>query len=114
MQDRVLVVCDDLFFWARISGTASALGRTVVRITGEPAMEQAWREGGVRRIVADLSSTSVDVIGWASRWKAREAPPEIIGFVSHVDMETQERARRAGFDAVLPNSRFSQKLAELL
>ncbi len=114
MQDRVLVVCDDLFFWARIHGTANLLGRRVFRVTGEPSMEEAWREGGVRRIVADLTSRSVDVIGWASRWKAREDAPEIIGFVSHVDVETQARARRAGFDSVLPNSRFSEKLAELL
>ena len=114
VSDQVLVVCDDLFFWARIEGMARSLGRTVVRVTGEEAMEQEWHRGAPRRILADLGSRSVDVIRWASRWKARETPPEIIGFVSHVDVETQERARGAGFDRVLSNSSFTRSLAELL
>ncbi len=114
MSDQVLVVCDDLFFWARIEGTARVLGKSVIRVCGEEAMEQEWRRGEARKILADLGSKSIDVIAWASRWKTRETPPEIIGFVSHVDVETQERARRAGFDRVLPNSRFSQTLADLL
>ena len=114
MAERVLVVCDDLFFWARIESTARLLGRDAVRVTSEDAMEEAWREGGVGKILADLGARSVDVIGWAPRWKARPDPPTLIGFVSHVHVEAEERARAAGFDSVLPNSRFSRTLAELL
>ena len=40
--------------------------------------------------------------------------PIVIGFGSHVDVERLELARAAGFDQVLPRSKFSASLPELL
>ena len=114
MNDRILVVCDDLFFWAQIHGKASALGRAAFRVADEAAMERAWEERGVCKVVVDLDSRSLDGIAWGAKWKSLPDPPKLIGFVSHVDLDTQERARRAGFDLILPKSRFTRTLSELL
>lgn len=114
MTDRVLVVCDDLFFWARIHGTASALGRAASRIADEAGMEAALQEGGVRRVIVDLGAGWLDLAEWVPRWKSLAQPPELVAFGSHVDVEAHERARRAGFDHVLAKSRFVRDLASFL
>lgn len=114
MPDVVLVVCDDLLFWARIHDAARRLGRPVLRVSSETGMEQALREGGVRRVLADLGARSVDAIGWAARWKAAANPPEVVGFVSHVNVDARERALEAGFDSVLTNSQLVGRLETLL
>ena len=112
MSGRVLVVCDDLFFWARIHDAAKTRGREALRIADEETMERAWREGGVATILADLGSRSVDLAAWASRWSARPDSPRLVAFGSHVDADSLERARRAGFDPVLPRSRFAVTLGD--
>lgn len=114
MQERVLVVCDDLLFWARIHDAAKALGRSVLRVSSDAALEQALREGGVRLFLADLGARSLDAVGWAQRLKASADPPRIVGFVSHVDVAARERALSAGFDTVLTNSQLVTRLEGLL
>lgn len=105
---RILVVCDDLFFWSRIRAAAGARAAEITRIGSEPEMERAMQGGGVSRIVVDLGATSFDALAWAPRWKARPAPPELIGFFSHVDEKTAGRAREAGFDRVVARGRFAR------
>lgn len=114
MTDRILVVTQDVFFWGRIHGVAKALGVPVVRIGDEAAMEEAFRQGGVKRLLADLGAATVDVLAWAARWKAISPAPELVAYGSHVDAEALARAREAGFDKVMPNSRFDRELPELL
>ncbi len=114
MSGRILVVCEDIFFWARIHSAAAAKGLQALRVGDEAAMEAAFAQGGVETVFADLGVGSIDVFGWAGRWKARPDAPRIVGFVSHVDLDAQRRAREGGFDDVMPRSRFVQQLAELL
>jgi hypothetical protein len=38
----------------------------------------------------------------------------VIGFVSHVDTQTIERAKAAGLDEVLPRSRFTAMLEQII
>ena len=114
MKNRILVVCEDLFFWAKIHGTAASLGLPVLRVPDVEGMQNALSEGGVRRILVDLGSHAIDVMTLPDRIKALVDPPEMIGFASHVDEATQARARAAGYDLVLPRSRFSSRLREYL
>jgi len=114
MTGRILFVSDDVMFWARVAAEAKTHSREVARIDGEPAMEAAFRAGGVARVIADLGSRSVDVLSWAARWKAAASAPELVAFGSHVDEAALAAARAAGFDRVMPNSRFHGSVAELL
>jgi DNA-binding response OmpR family regulator len=114
MNEKILFVSADVFFWARVQGVAKALGRDARRIGDEAAMEEAFRSGGVARIIVDLGSRSVDALAWARRWKESSPAPQLIAFGSHVDEAQLAAARDAGFDLVMPNSRFSRSLAELL
>ena len=100
MSDTVLVVCDDLLFWSRIQGAAQAAGVPIRRVSGPPV------SGTARRVLVDLSVTSLDPFACAKDWKRVPEPPEMIAFGSHVDLEAQSRARKAGFDRVLTRSAF--------
>jgi DNA-binding NarL/FixJ family response regulator len=114
MGNRILFVSDDVMFWARVQAAARSLAREAVRIGGEEAMEEAYRTGGVTRVIVDLGSRSVDPLAWAARWKAAAPPPELVAFGSHVDEAALTAARAAGFDRVMPNSRFHRSVAELV
>ena len=114
MNQTILFVSDDIFFWARVQGTAKALGRSVARVGDEAAMEAAFREGNVSRVIVDLGARSVDVLAWAGKWKALAPAPHLIAFGSHVNEDAFAAARDAGFDLVMPNSRFNRSLAEWL
>ena len=113
MSGRTLFVSDDLLFWARVSALARSRGRDARRIGDEASLAQALSEGGVSRVIFDLGSRSVDPLAWATRLKALAPAPELIAFGPHVDETALFAARSAGFDHVLPNSRFHRDLASL-
>ena len=114
MTGKILFVSDDVFFWARVHGLAKTLGREAVRVGDEAAMDAAFRSGGVARVIVDLGSRSVDARAWVPRWKGSSPAPQLIAFGSHVDEAAFAAAREAGFDLVMPNSRFNRQLAEWL
>lgn len=114
MTGRLLFVSDDLFFWARVQAAARAAGREVRRIGSEAAMEEAFAQGGVGRVIFDLGSRSVDPLAWAPRWKSLDPPPELVAYGAHVDEAALFEARAAGFDHVMPNSRFHRDLPDFV
>ncbi|HEX4826499.1 MAG TPA: hypothetical protein VFV19_19545 [Candidatus Polarisedimenticolaceae bacterium] len=114
MSGRILFVSDDIMFWARVRAAADAASREIVRIDGEAAMEDAFRRGDVSRVLVDLSCRSLDVYAWAGRWKASATAPDLVAFGSHVDEAALVAARDAGFDTVMPNSRFHRTVGALI
>jgi len=103
----ILILVRDLMFASRIAATARAENAPIKAIK-DPA--QLGGEPGTRLIV-DLNQAGA--IEAAAHWKTTHGG-EVIGFVSHVDTATIERAKAAGIDRVLPRSQFVQELAELL
>ena len=114
MSARILFVSDDIFFWARVRDVAISCGREAVRIGDEAAMEAAFRDGGVARVIMDLGARSVDVLRWAAAWGSASPRPDLVAFGSHVDEAALEAARAAGFDTVMANSRLHRTLPELM
>jgi hypothetical protein len=114
MPGRILFVSDDLFFWARVHATAKSTGREIRRIGDEAGMEAAFADGGVARVIVDLGTRSIDPETWAARWKSLSPAPELIAYGAHVDERALASARAAGFDQVMPNSRFARDLASFV
>jgi hypothetical protein len=114
MSEKLVFVSDDVFFWARVSALAKTLGRTAVRVGDEASMDAVFQAGGVFRVIVDLGCRSVDALGWAARWKSLSPAPHLIAFGSHVHEEAFAAAREAGFDLVMPNSKFNRELATWL
>ena len=114
MSEKLVFVSDDVFFWARVDSLAKTLGRDAVRVGDEATMDAAFQAGGVSRVIVDLGSRSVNALAWAARWKETSPAPQLIAFGSHVHEAAFAAAREAGFDLVMPNSRFNRQLADWL
>jgi len=114
MNPTIVFVSDDVFFWARVHALAKSLGREAVRAGDDAAMQAAFSRGGVSRVIVDLSCRAVDGLGWAAKWKGLTPAPELVAFGSHVNEASLAAARAAGFDHVMPNSRFNRQLADWL
>lgn len=114
MTRLALVAVPDLFFLTRIQSVAEISGIALEACPLESlAARAAERSPDV--IVIDLHGPG-DPIGIASELKRGAATSSIpiVGFYSHVETETRERALAAGIDRVLPRSAFSARLAEWL
>ncbi len=112
----VLLLVPDLFFLSKVASTARDLGvRTVSLLPGEDAAA-ATRLHGARALIVDLGLEGADPIAAAASLRAdpETASVRIVGFFSHVETSLRDRALAAGFDLVLPRSRFSADLPFLL
>ena len=108
-----LLVCDDLFFSSKITGTAQAVGLSVAEASTQDAAITQLEADGVRLVIIDLNMSGLDLTGLMSALPD-ENRPTVIAFDSHVNTQRIQAAKEAGCDLVLPRSRFSTELAALL
>jgi hypothetical protein len=106
---HVLVLVRDLMFSSRIAATARAAAAPITLVRDPSQLASA---PDAPRLLLDLNLPGA--IDAAIQWKRAAPSREVIGFVSHVDAVTIARARGAGFDQVLPRSRFVEALPDLL
>jgi hypothetical protein len=98
---RVLAVASDLLLGSRVEAMLSAAGH---QVTVVPSLAEARLEG-VELLVADLDVESSEALVGLG--------PPVLGFYSHVDVETREAAEAAGVDLVVPRSRMARELPAL-
>jgi CheY-like chemotaxis protein len=111
---KILAVVDDIFFLAKIQGTAKQLGITVEPVAPD-ALEGRLAAGGASAIVLDLNHRSGKAIASLEKLKndpATRAIP-VVGFLSHVQTDLAQAAHAAGCDRVMARSAFSQQLPAL-
>lgn len=103
----VLVLCDDLMFTSKVTATARAHGLpAAVARTSADVIRKAPPTGCV---LVDLHLPGLDLPPLLAALRAAGSP-RVIGFGSHVDVETLKAARAAGCDQVLPRSQFTKEL----
>jgi CheY-like chemotaxis protein len=108
-----LLISRDLFFTSKITGTAEALGTRVEVVADADAAARRVESEGFRCVFVDLADTGLDVAGFFASLSPENRPP-VIAFGSHVATARLQAARDAGCDEVMPRSRFSTSLPELL
>jgi hypothetical protein len=98
---RVLSIATDLMLASRVDAALTAAGHHVVRAAsvGEAPLDQ------VDLVVADLDAESPDALVGLG--------PPVLGYYSHVDVDTRRAAEAAGVDLVVPRSRMARELPEL-
>lgn len=108
---RVLALVDDLFFQAKMLETAKHVGVELECVaTGEALLERAGLNPPAL-IVIDLNARCGGVEALERLAPGNHLP--VIAFLSHVQVELAERARRAGCREVMPRSKFTQTLASI-
>lgn len=116
MARNIIAIVDDLFFAAKIRGTAEQAGVSVAfPRSADGATEIIQREPPVL-IICDLHSQRINPVELARTLKAGEETRTIplLGFFSHVQTELQREAQEAGFDRVIPRSVFASSLMQIL
>ncbi len=99
---RVVAVAPDLMFASRIEATLGAAGHEVELAA---SISEAGLEGA-DLLVADLDTIEPEAtVGLGL---------PVLGFYSHTDVETRERAGAAGVDTVVPRSRMAREMPELV
>ena len=97
---RIVAVVSDLMLASRVRESLTAAGHAVSVTPTLPQPVQA------DAIVCDLDAVNADAI-------ASTGIPSL-GFYSHVEVETKARAQKAGIDVVVPRSRMSRELPQLV
>jgi len=108
-----LLISRDLFFTSKVTGTASALGIEVQVVGDAQAAIEQLGTRDYRCIFIDLADSGLDVVVLFAGLK-RDSRPPVIAFGSHVATARLQAARDAGCDEVMPRSRFSSSLPDLL
>ena len=99
---RVVAVVPDLMFASRVEATLGAAGHEV-EVASAP---QAADLGAADVVVADLGEIDTGSIA--------DSGAPVLGFYSHVDVETRDRAQSAGVDLVVPRSRMAREMPALI
>jgi CheY-like chemotaxis protein len=109
-----LLLSRDLFFTSKITGTARALGRRVV-VAGNSALASSMIEQW-RPAVVFVDLAAGDLVEPAALLAYRQLAPgtPFVAFGSHVDTQALAAASAAGCDPVLPRSRFTAELPDLV
>ena len=112
----VIAAVDDMFFASKIKATAKALGMVVSFPRTLAALISLAGDEFPDLIVADLHNARLDPIELANQLKSddRLRSIRLLSFFSHVNVDLQQQAIKAGYDEVLPRSLFARDLASIL
>ncbi|HEU5252733.1 MAG TPA: hypothetical protein VFU16_05350 [Solirubrobacterales bacterium] len=99
---RVLSISNDLMLGSRVSETLTAAGHEVVAAAA--LEETSW--DGIDLIVADLDVENPEALVGLGM--------PVLGYYSHVDVDTRKTAEAAGLDLVVPRSRMARELPSLV
>jgi hypothetical protein len=108
-----LLISRDLFFTSKVTGTARELGGQIEVVPDCPTAADRVAAGGVCCVFVDLAEAGLPLASFIAGLPVA-GRPVVIAFGSHVATARLQAAREAGCDAVLPRSRFSAELPELL
>ena len=99
---RVLSISTDLMLGSKVQETLVSSGHEVV--TAPALQESSWE--GIDLIVADLDVENPEALVGLGM--------PVLGYYSHVDVETRKTAEAAGVDLVVPRSRMARELPVLV
>ena len=112
----IVCVVDDLIFSIKISTAAKILAAPVFFERSPDMVLPRIREKQPSLVIFDLNSQKLRPLEMVAEMKADPALRDIrtLGYVSHVQIDLIDAARRAGFDEVMARSAFSERLGQIL
>jgi DNA-binding response OmpR family regulator len=114
-QIHGLLLCDDLIFTSRVTGTARDLGFSFKTARSADGLRELLLRHWPACIILDLSNPNLIIADFLTELRERgDATPRVIAYGSHVDAATPQVARTAGCDEVLTRSQFVEELPRKL
>jgi DNA-binding NarL/FixJ family response regulator len=111
---RVLALVPDLLFGSRVRESLTAAGHDVELIGEVPRLRErlsAPEQPHADVLVVDLTDAQLDgaAVHESLAGHGLLHGTRTLAFYSHVDVDTGQRAREAGFDLVVPRSRMARE-----
>ena len=114
-EDVGYVLCDDLIFTSRITGTAQALGIKLRPARSAETLRTLVLQQPPRCVIVDLGNPGLKLAELVEFLRLNcPAMPRVVAYGSHVDADGLHAARAAGCDPVLPRSKFVEELPRAL
>src|SRR2546425_13190026 len=106
----IIAVLDDLMFTSKIKTTAGQLGVAVTLARSADAALSEMRKAAPSLVILDLNNARANPLGLVASMKQDPALSSVptVGYVSHVQTEVIDAARRAGVGEVLARSAFTE------
>ena len=103
-------------FTSKIKTTAGRIGVAVTFARSADAALSEMRKAAPSLVILDLNNARVNPLGLVGSMKQDPALSSVptVGYVSHVQTEVIDAARRAGVGEVLARSAFTERLADIL
>lgn len=116
---RVIALVPDLLFGSRVQAALQAGGHDVELLADANRLSEQirrWPAGAAGVLVIDLTDAELDGAALLAQLADDGLPAGLrtLGFYSHVDVQTRERAERAGFDVVVARSRMARDAQQLV
>ncbi len=108
----VLALVDDLFFQAKMMETARHVGVPLRVVSSGAALVEAAAAQAPALVLVDLNARQGALEGLTQLCAGGQTP--VVAFLSHVQTDLAAQARAAGCQEVLPRSKFTADLAEIL
>lgn len=109
-----LILCSDLFFASKVGGTADMLGLEAETVMSpDKALEQIKANPELKGLILDLTVPGLNLQEFLDQVPCKLLD-KTIAFGPHVETEKLALASEKGCAQVLPRSRFSNELPELL
>jgi DNA-binding NarL/FixJ family response regulator len=109
---RIVAYMDDLFFQMKLAETAKHLGLDVKVASNADSLMQLM-EPVPELVIVDLNARS-EPLAAVRQLRAAQPQLRVIGFLSHVQTGLAEQAMVSGLSEVMPRSKFSMNLPEIL
>ncbi len=110
---NIVFLSSDLLFYSQISSSAKAAGHSSCMIKRLEEIDSKCNADSVQWLIVDLSQHQTDLTTLASDIKAKCPNAHLLGFGAHVDTQALRAAQEAGFDDVMPRSKFHSLLPRL-
>lgn len=110
----VIAVVQDLLFATKIRSTARSLGVELQTVTNAAALAGALDRLPAGLVIVDLALPETEALAAVEVGADHPCDAHVLAFVSHVDERLAQKAAEAGADEVMPRSRFSHQLPEIL
>lgn len=111
-----VAVLDDMFFASKIREAAKTAGVDVEFLKSEYALHGFNPPSPPSLVIVDLANKNIAPFDIIRLIKSSDkfGKARVIGYLPHVAKELAARALEAGYDNVLPRSRLSRELVEIL
>ncbi|MFK7778474.1 MAG: response regulator [Gimesia sp.] len=110
---QIVILCSNMMFLSKITGVADHLGFSHATATNSKRALELITDQARQLILIDMNLPNLDWELLASIHQT-DSNLQSIAFGPHVDTEQFQKARAAGCTQVIPRSKFSAQLPQLL